>query len=65
VSDPLPAPLFEALRAFLRAGKTGQVVVNVNAGRVESYDVREHCRVPAAAGDRCPRPDMLHCGRTE
>jgi hypothetical protein len=47
VSDPVPANLWEAFKAFMAAGKTGQFTFNVNSGRAESVEVRE--RVKALA----------------
>lgn len=46
--DPiLPQALGARLAEFLAAKKTGQLSLNINEGRIESFDLREHGRVVA------------------
>lgn len=42
---PVPSGLAEKVAAFLGASKTGQIIMNVNRGRIESYELKEHVRV--------------------
>ena len=42
------AELDAAIRAYLAAKKTGDIVLHVNQGRIESYDFKEHGRVAAS-----------------
>ena len=41
------AELNAAIRAYLAAKKTGDIVLHINQGRVESFDFKEHGRVVA------------------
>ena len=41
----LPDVVLKRLGEFLLDKKTGQVIMNVNCGRIESYELREHHRV--------------------
>ena len=41
---PIPATLASRIAEFLSGEKTGQITVNVNHGRIESYEVREFVR---------------------
>jgi hypothetical protein len=50
VTDALPPQLWTKLKAFLDAGKTGQIVLEVKDGRVQKLGLTEWER----AGDACP-----------
>lgn len=41
----IPEELAKRIREFLEKAKTGKVSLNVNQGRVESWDITEHGRV--------------------
>ncbi|HXH81709.1 MAG TPA: hypothetical protein VNN07_02140 [Candidatus Tectomicrobia bacterium] len=41
---PVPPAIWARLIAFLEAGTTGQVTLNVGQGRVTSAEFREHVR---------------------
>ncbi len=41
----LPDAVLKQLAQFLLDKKTGQVIMNFNCGRIESYELREHYRV--------------------
>jgi len=42
-ADPLPIPpqILQRLLAFLRAGRTGQFVLNINTGRILNAEITE------------------------
>ena len=44
---PVPLGLAEKIADFLQKGKTGQVLLNVHEGRIQSYEFKEHFRVKA------------------
>ncbi len=44
----LPAAVAARIQAFIKAGATGQVMLNVNRGRIESCQVNEYIRVGRA-----------------
>lgn len=47
MTEQLPPQLWESLRAFLRAGKTGQIVLDVKDGQVLAYKLTECGRLDA------------------
>jgi hypothetical protein len=42
--------LWERVQAWLRDGKTGQIVLNVNRGSIESFHLNEYGRVRSGKG---------------
>ena len=48
---PLPALVQQKIAAFLAAGHTGQIVLDVKEGRVLAYKLTESGRVPAGELD--------------
>jgi hypothetical protein len=59
VTEPLPQPLWDAIKLFLRDGKTGQILLNVNSGQVESFDIHEHRRIVRRIPVACQRTTVL------
>lgn len=50
--SPLPAVVTHKIAAFLQAGTTGQIVLDVKDGRVLAFKLTEAGRVPAEQVDR-------------
>jgi hypothetical protein len=46
-AQPIPVNLATRIAEFLDGEKTGQITLNVNHGRVESWEVREFVRAPS------------------
>lgn len=44
----LPGPVYQDIKAFLAAGKTGQIALVINQGNVQSYQITEHKKVVQA-----------------
>ena len=42
--EPIPAKLWEAIKAFAADQRTGTISLNFNRGRVESLDMRERVK---------------------
>ena len=45
---PLPAEVEADIREMANRGRTGQVLLNFNSGRIESWEVKEKHRVKGA-----------------
>lgn len=45
-ADPLPPVVLVKITAFLAAGTTGQIILDVKEGRVLAYKLTEAGRVP-------------------
>ena len=43
------AELDAKIRAWLAAKHTGDIILHVNEGRIESYDIREYGRITSSA----------------
>lgn len=56
MSDPVPALVWAKLKAFLDAGKTGQIVLEVKDGRVQKLALTEWERVTEACPVATGRP---------
>ena len=56
---PIPAGIWGRILTFLRSGATGQVVLEVNRGRVQAVSLNERIRdddsAPAPAATTSPR----------
>lgn len=52
---PLPLVVRQKIDAFLEAGHTGQIVLDVKEGRVLAYKLTESGRVSATELDNTPR----------
>lgn len=50
-ASPLPAVVTHKIAAFLQAGTTGQIVLDVKEGRVLAFKLTEAGRVPACELD--------------
>ena len=48
----LPAMLWQRVQAFIEQGRTGTISLNLNRGRIESWDIREHEKNVAAVDSR-------------
>jgi hypothetical protein len=43
----IPVPCLEAMVDFLAHQKTGQILLNVNRGEIQSFELKEHHRIVA------------------
>lgn len=50
-AEALPPVVRQKIAAFLAAGRTGQIVLDVKEGRVLAYKLTEAGRVPAGDAD--------------
>lgn len=41
----VPLRCLEAVADFLAQGKTGQILLNVNRGEIQSFELKEHHRI--------------------
>ena len=41
----MPEEVVSAIAKFLLDNKSGQIIIGVNQGRIESYELKEHRRV--------------------
>lgn len=55
MSLPLPSPLWASIEAFLQAGKTGQIVLDVKDGHVLAYKLTEQGRCEPLPVAPCTR----------
>ncbi len=45
MSDPIPAEVWDRMKAWLEEGRTGTITLGVNQGRVKDYEIREFGKV--------------------
>lgn len=62
---PIPQRLWASIQGFLKAGKTGQLVLDVHGGKVQSLGINERIRddpreieTPAVEVDRLDPPRL-------
>lgn len=47
MNDLIPPVLWRKIEEFVTQGKSGQIVLNASDGRIQSYQLTEHGRIPA------------------
>lgn len=60
---PIPFPLWKRLQEFLQSGATGQIILDVNAGKVSALSLNERVRVREADASTSGRPDIATSGK--
>jgi hypothetical protein len=48
VTTRLPSLCIKAIAVFLAQHKTGQILLNVNRGEIQSFELKEHHRITKA-----------------
>jgi hypothetical protein len=51
---PIPAGVWQRMLAFLAAGKTGQIVLDVHRGRVSAVSINERYREDEPSAECAP-----------
>ena len=49
---PIPAALWQRIQAFLKSGASGQIVLDIHAGKVQGASLNERIRDPKSALDQ-------------